>query len=117
MVTQFEDVANQVAQQKIGNARLRNEAIRKGMADPWSAPKEAAKPTQLQDVTKGTGTLADTYGRLLNNTNVAGYTSSGSTPSVNNYNSSKQTGRMPSWLPSIEGQGTSIITGDPLLEL
>ena len=114
MVTQLEDVANQVAQQKIGNQRLRNEAIRKGMADPWTAPKEVAKPTQLQNVSQGTGTLADTYSRLLNNANVLGITSSsGSSPTGNKYNPNS-TGRMPSWLPAIAGQGAGIISGDPL---
>ena len=114
MVTQFEDVANQVAQQKIGNQRLRNEAIRKGMENPWTAPKEVANPTQLQNVSQGTGTLADTYSRLLNNANALGITSSsGSSPTGNKYNPNS-TGRMPSWLPAIAGQGAGIISGDPL---
>jgi len=115
MVTQFEDVANQVAQQKIGNQRLRNEAIRKGLEDPWTAPKETpTTQASLIDVSKQNGTLAQTYSSLLNNANALGITSSsGSSPTGNKYNPNS-TGRMPSWLPAIAGQGTSIITGDPL---
>ena len=120
MVTQLEDVANQVAQQKIGNQRLRNEAIRKGMADPWTAPKETpttvqgTNPTSLIDVSENNGTLAQTYSSLLHNANVLGITSSsGSSPTGNKYNPNS-TGRMPSWLPAIAGQGAGIISGDPL---
>lgn len=120
MVTQLEDVANQVAQQKIGNQRLRNEAIRKGMKNPWTQPKETTttvqgtNPPSLVNVTKPGGTLASTYSGLLNNANALGITSSsGSSPTGNKYNSNR-TGRMPSWLPSVAGRGVGIISGNGL---
>ena len=67
MVTQLQDVANTVAQDKISNQRLRNEEIRRQMANPWSEPKEPTTSGRqpLQDVTKGTSTLASTYSEKL----------------------------------------------------
>jgi len=120
MVTQYEDVANQVAQEKIGNQRLRNEAIRKGMQDPWSAPEEATSqtpsgttPSSLMDVSKGTGTLANTYSNLLNNAKVLNLTSnSGNSPSETTSNTSM--GKMPGYVPALAGKGMSLISGNGL---
>lgn len=111
MITQFEDVANQVAQEKIGSQRLRNEAIRKGMDNPWTAPTESITPTPttttgVQPI--GTGkTLASTYTSLLNNSKSLGL------DSISNNNTSPS-GKMPSWLPSVAGQGVSILSGNGL---
>lgn len=110
MVTQLEDIANQVAQQKIGNQRLRNEAIRRGMQSPWTAPKEipttvqGTNPSSLIDVTKQNGTLAQTHSNFLNNSNSIGLNK---TNSFNN-------GNMPSWLPSVAGKGVGMLSGNGL---
>ena len=71
MVTQLQDVSNTVAQEKISNQRLRNEEIRRQMANPWSEPKEpTTSGTQpLQDIFSNNGyapTLASTYSGLHN---------------------------------------------------
>ena len=88
MVTQLQDVANTVAQDKISNQRLRNEEIRRQMANPWSEPKEPTTSGRqpLQDVTKGTPTLASTYSGLLSNYQSMTGTSSNSGRTGNNYN-------------------------------
>jgi len=81
--TQLEDVFNQVAQSKIGDQRLRNEAIRARMAEPWAAPATQAyrpatgsQPTSLKD----NPTLANLYGKTLegmsgSGTNLNGFKS------------------------------------------
>ena len=90
MVTQLQDVANTVAQDKISNQRLRNEEIRRQMANPWSEPKEpTTSGTQpLQDLFSNNGyapTEASTYSRLKNNVDSLGlsgnYSSSGQSTS------------------------------------
>jgi len=90
MVTQLQDVANQVAQEKISNQRLRNEAIRKQMSQPWQEPKQPTSTgTQpLQDLFSNNGyapTEASTYSRLKNNVDSLGlsgnYSSSGQSTS------------------------------------
>ena len=61
MVTQLQDVANNVAQDKISNQRLRNEEIRRQMANPWTEPTSisSTQGTQpLQNVTSDTPTLS-----------------------------------------------------------
>jgi len=117
MVTQFEDVANQVAQEKIGDKRLRNEAIRKGMEDPWKETvaneqtTSGTTPAFRTNVNSGSGTLASTYSNLLNNSNAMGlnnYTPSGNT------NSSSIGGKMPGWLPGVAGKGVGILSGNGL---
>ena len=41
MITQLEDISNKVAQTKISSDRLRNEEIRRRMADPWAGGTNA----------------------------------------------------------------------------
>lgn len=118
MVTQLQDVANTVAQEKISNQRLRNEEIRRQMANPWSEPKESTQPSTsgrqpLQDVTKGTPTLASTYSGLLSNYQGMTGTSSNSGQTENNYNQKPYTGNpnplsIPSWGPTVVGTGLSL---------
>ena len=128
MVTQLQDVSNTVAQEKISNQRLRNEEIRRQMANPWSEPKEPTQPSTsgrqpLQDVTKGTHTLASTYAGLLSNyqgmtgtssnsgrteggynQNTTGQTSSGNTT----FGSPGITGSIPGWAPTVVGTGLGL---------
>ena len=115
MVTQLQDVANTVAQEKISNQRLRNEEIRRQMANPWSEPKEPTTSGRqpLQDVTKGTPTLASTYSGLLSNYQGMTGTSSNSGQTENNYNQKPYTGNpnplsIPSWGPTVVGTGLSL---------
>ena len=115
MVTQLQDVANTVAQDKISNQRLRNEEIRRQMANPWSEPKEPTTSGRqpLQDVTKGTPTLASTYSGLLSNYQGMTGTSSNSGQTENNYNQKPYTGNpnplgIPSWGPAVVGTGLSL---------
>ena len=115
MVTQLQDVSNTVAQEKISNQRLRNEEIRRQMANPWSEPKEPTTSGRqpLQDVTKGTPTLASTYSGLLNNYRGMTGTSSNSGQTENNYNQKPYTGNpnplgIPSWGPTVVGTGLSL---------
>ena len=115
MVTQLQDVSNTVAQEKISNQRLRNEEIRRQMANPWSEPKEpTTSGTQpLQDVTKGTPTLASTYSGLLSNYQGMTGTSSNSGQTGNNYNQKPYTGNpnplgIPGWAPTVVGTGLSL---------
>ena len=115
MVTQLQDVANTVAQEKISNQRLRNEEIRRQMANPWSEPKEpTTSGTQpLQDVTKGTPTLASTYSGLLSNYQGMTGTSSNSGQTENNYNQKPYTGNpnplnISGWAPTVVGTGLSL---------
>jgi len=125
MVTQLQDVSNTVAQEKISNQRLRNEEIRRQMANPWSEPKEPSTSGRqpLQDVTKGTPTLASTYSGLLSNYQGMTGTSSNSGQTENNYNQNTTgqtssgnttfgspgiTGRMPGWAPTVVGTGLSL---------
>ena len=74
MVTQLQDVANTVAQEKISNQRLRNEEIRRQMANPWSEPTQpTTSGTQpRQSVTNRT--LAVVAGGGIDNGNVYGST-------------------------------------------
>ena len=115
MVTQLQDVSNTVAQEKISNQRLRNEEIRRQMANPWSEPKEPTTSGRqpLQDVTKGTPTLASTYSGLLSNYQGMTGTSSNSGQTENNYNQKPYTGNpnplgIPSWAPTVVGTGLSL---------
>ena len=115
MVTQLQDVSNTVAQEKISNQRLRNEEIRRQMANPWSEPKEPTTSGRqpLQDVTKGTPTLASTYSGLLSNYQGMTGTSSNSGQTANNYNQKPYTGNpnplgIPSWAPTVVGTGLSL---------
>ena len=115
MVTQLQDVANTVAQEKISNQRLRNEEIRRQMANPWSEPKEPTTSGRqpLQDVTKGTPTLASTYSGLLNNYHSLTGTSGNSGQTKNNYNQKPYTGNpnplgIPGWAPTVVGTGLSL---------
>ena len=115
MVTQLQDVSNTVAQEKISNQRLRNEEIRRQMANPWSEPKEPTTSGRqpLQDVTKGTPTLASTYSGLLSNYQGMTGTSSNSGQTGNNYNQKPYTGNpnplgIPSWAPMAVGTGLNI---------
>ena len=116
MVTQLQDVANTVAQEKISNQRLRNEAIRKQMANPWSAPTESTQPTTngtqpRQDVTSGTPTLASTYSGLLNNFQStlgnAGRTEGGFNQPE--YKGNRNPMNIPGWMPSVVGAAGSIL--------
>ncbi len=90
MVTQLQDVSNTVAQEKISNQRLRNEEIRRQMANPWSEPKEPTTSGRqpLQDLFSNNGyapTEASIYSRLKNNVDSLGlsgnYSSSGKSTS------------------------------------
>ena len=112
MVTQLQDVSNTVAQEKISNQRLRNEEIRRQMANPWSEPVETpttSTGTQpLQNAAASGNTLASTYSNLLNNynsyQNTTGQTSSGNTT----FGNPGITGRMPGWAPTVVGTGLSL---------
>ena len=115
MVTQLQDVSNTVAQEKISNQRLRNEEIRRQMANPWSEPKEPSTSGRqpLQDVTKGTPTLASTYAGLLSNYQGMTGTSSNSGRTDNGYNQNTYTGNpnplgIPGWAPTVVGTGLSL---------
>ena len=112
MVTQLQDVANTVAQEKISNQRLRNEEIRRQMANPWSEPIETPTTSTgiqpLQNAAASGNTLASTYSSLLNNynsyQNTTGQTSSGNTT----FGSPGITGRMPGWGSTAVGTGLSM---------
>ena len=110
MVTQLQDVANTVAQEKISNQRLRNEEIRRQMANPWSEPKEPTTSgiQPLQNAAASGNTLASTYSSLLNNYNLyqntTGQTSSGNTT----FGSPGITGRMPGGASTVVGTGLSL---------
>ena len=115
MVTQLQDVANTVAQDKISNQRLRNEEIRRQMANPWSEPTQPTTSGRqpLQDVTNGTPTLASTYSGLLSNYKGMTGTSSNSGQTKNNYNQKPYTGNpnplsIPSWAPTVVGTGLGL---------
>ena len=121
MVTQLQDVANNVAQDKISNQRLRNEEIRRQMANPWTAPQEttSTQGTQpLQDVTKGTPTLASTYSGLLNNYHSLTGTSNNSGQTEGNsfdrsYSGNPNPSGIPSWAPMAVGTGLNIAGAGP----
>ena len=112
MVTQLQDVANTVAQEKISNQRLRNEEIRRQMANPWSEPIETPTTSTgiqpLQNAAASGNTLASTYSSLLNNynsyQNTTGQTSSGNTT----FGSPGITDSIPSWAPTVVGTGLSL---------
>ena len=112
MVTQLQDVANTVAQDKISNQRLRNEEIRRQMANPWSEPIETPTTSTgiqpLQNAAASGNTLASTYSSLLNNynsyQNTTGQTSSGNTT----FGNPGITGSIPSWAPMAVGTGLSL---------
>ena len=112
MVTQLQDVSNTVAQEKISNQRLRNEEIRRQMANPWSEPIETPTTSTgiqpLQNAAASGNTLASTYSSLLNNynsyRNTTGQTSSGNTT----FGNPGITGRMPGWAPTVVGTGLSL---------
>ena len=112
MVTQLQDVANTVAQDKISNQRLRNEEIRRQMANPWSEPIETPTTSTgiqpLQNAAASGNTLASTYSSLLNNynsyQNATGQTSSGNTT----FGNPGITGSIPSWGPTAVGTGLSM---------
>ena len=113
MVTQLQDVSNTVAQEKISNQRLRNEEIRRQMANPWSEPVEPTTPTTsgtqpLQNVTSDTPTLASTYSGLLKN--YQNITSSNSSRTEGNsfdrsYAGNPNPFNIPSWAPMAVGTG------------
>ena len=110
MVTQLQDVSNTVAQKKISNQRLRNEEIRRQMANPWSEPKEPTTSgiQPLQNAAASGNTLASTYSSLLNNynsyQNATGQTSSDNTT----FGNPGITGSIPSWGPMAVGTGLSL---------
>ena len=112
MVTQLQDVSNKVAQEKISNQRLRNEEIRRQMANPWSEPIETPTTSTgiqpLQNAAASGNTLASTYSSLLNNynsyQNATGQTSSGNTT----FGNPGITGSIPSWAPTVVGTGLSL---------
>lgn len=108
MVTQLQDVSNTVAQEKISNQRLRNEEIRRQMANPWSEPIETPTTSTgiqpLQNAAASGNTLASTYSSLLNNYNSTGQTSSGNTT----FGNPGITGSIPSWAPMAVGTGLSL---------
>ena len=112
MITQLQDVSNTVAQEKISNQRLRNEEIRRQMANPWSEPIETPTTSTgiqpLQNAAASGNTLASTYSSLLNNynsyQNTTGQTSSGNTT----FGSPGITGSMPGWAPTAVGTGLSM---------
>ena len=111
MVTQLQDVANNVAQEKISNQRLRNEEIRRQMANPWTEPTSisSTQGTQpLQNVTSGPPTLASTYSGLLKN--YQNITSSNSSRTEGNSFDGSYAGNpnpfgIPSWAPMAVGTG------------
>lgn len=109
MVTQLQDVANNVAQDKISNQRLRNEEIRRQMANPWTEPTSisSTQGTQpLQNVTSGTPTLVSTYSGLLKN--YQNITSSNTSRTEGNsfdgsYAGNPNPFNIPSWAPMAVG--------------
>lgn len=113
MVTQLQDVANTVAQEKISNQRLRNEEIRRQMANPWSEPVEPTTPTTsgtqpLQNVTSGPPTLASTYSGLLKNYQNITSGNSGRTEWNSfdgSYAGNPNPFNIPSWAPMAVGTG------------
>ena len=109
MVTQLQDIANQVAQEKISNSRLRNEEIRRQMTKPWSEPVQPTTKTySLQNATKGDKTLAGTYSALLNNwQGMSGGDSIGDTFNRSYKGSTNPLG-LPSWTPTAVGTGLSM---------
>ncbi len=109
MVTQLQDIANQVAQEKISNSRLRNEEIRRQMTKPWSEPVQPTTKTySLQNATKGDKTLAGTYSALLNNwQGMSGGDSMGDTFNRSYKGSTNPLG-LPSWSPTAVGTGLSM---------
>ena len=112
MVTQLQDVSNTVAQEKISNQRLRNEEIRRQMANPWSEPIETPTTSTgiqpLQNAAASGNTLASTYSSLLNNYNLyqnaTGQTSSDNTT----FGNPGITDSIPSWAPTAVGTGLSL---------
>ena len=112
MVTQLQDVANTVAKEKISNQRLRNEEIRRQMANPWSEPIETPTTSTgiqpLQNAAASGNTLASTYSSLLNNynsyQNATGQTSSDNTT----FGNPGITDSIPSWAPTVVGTGLSL---------
>ena len=109
MVTQLQDIANQVAQEKISNPRLRNEEIRRQMTKPWSEPAQPATKTySLQNAASGDKTLAGTYSALLNNwQGMSGGDSMGNTFNRSYKGSTNPLG-LPSWAPTAVGTGLSM---------
>jgi len=109
MVTQLQDVANQVAQEKISNPRLRNEEIRRQMTKPWSEPAQPTTKTySLQNAASGDKTLAGTYSALLNNwQGMSGGDSMGDTFDRSYKGSTNPLG-LPSWTPAAVGTGLSM---------
>lgn len=114
--TQLEDISNQVAQEKIGDQRLRNEAIRERMANPWTAPTtqaSASQPSTLTDVyNTPTGTLASTYSGLKNNYNTLNSTMGSTTPNTNS-TYLKSDAKLPSWAPGAANTTASILGAGP----
>ncbi len=109
MVTQLQDIANQVAQEKISNPRLRNEEIRRQMTKPWSEPAQPTTKTySLQNAASGDKTLAGTYSALLNNwQGMSGGDSTGDTFDRSYKGSTNPLG-LPSWAPTAVGTGLSM---------
>jgi len=111
--TQLEDVANKVAQQKIGDRRLRNEEIRRGMNEDWTAPTQTtgSQPSSLQDVYSNNGnspTEASTYSRLKNNLDYMGFggSNTSSNSPTESYNTSFNS--IPSWGAQAVGMGMGL---------
>jgi len=109
--TQLEDISNQVSQQKIGDSRLRNEEIRRQMADPWSAPKPTTNTIGSQPLTDVTdnkdSTLASVYSGLLNNYNNLSSTMGSNT------GSSQGDVSLPSWAGTAATTGASLLGAGP----
>jgi hypothetical protein len=127
MVTQLQDVSNTVAKEKISSDRLRNESIRKNMANPWSAPTEdvtsssGTSPLTLQSTsTKTSGatpTMASTYSALKNNFDALGladtYRSGTSQVGGTNDNGQSTNWKTQGWAPSAAGLGASLFGAGP----
>jgi len=106
MVTQLQDVANQVAQEKISNSRLRNEEIRRQMTKPWSEPVQPTTKTySLQNAASGDKTLAGTYSALLNNWQGMSGSDDTDREFSGQYSGSAN---LPSWAPTAVGTGLSM---------
>jgi len=106
MVTQLQDIANQVAQEKISNSRLRNEEIRRQMTKPWSEPVQPTTTiASLQNATKGDKTLAGTYSALLNNWQGMSGSDDTDREFSGQYSGSAN---LPRWAPTAVGTGLSM---------
>lgn len=116
MITQLQDISNQVAQDTNLTGRLRNEEIRKRMESPWQEPvdTDTISNNTLQQLDKN-GSLANIYSTLLNNYKALGNTDifndsrgSNSLSSTSHYSSSTYSGM---GIPGVVSKGVPAALG------